>query len=251
MKDAVIMENWRQIWNNRELDMEKLLSNDIRERFMELKRLTGNDTMGKNGVSYENFMKQYRHMAEDLAGINGEKPKSVFEVGCGSGPYLMMYEHDGLEIGGMDYAQTLIDAARAVLKEPRELYCGEAVNLKTEIKYDAVFSTSAFEYFENDAYAIKVLDLMLDKARYSIGILDAHDAALEEEYLAYRRAAMENYDERYKGLAKKFYSREFFENYAKARGLKVIFKKSYLDGYWNQPFVFDAYMYKAEGTDSL
>lgn len=249
MKDAVIMENWKRVWSKREPNMEKLLSEDIRERFLELRRLNGNDFVGKKGVLYENYMKKYKHMTEDLSGLNGQKPKSIFEVGCGSGPYLMMYEHDGLEIGGLDYSEALIKAAEIVLKNPKELYCGEAVDLKTEIKYDAVFSNSAFQYFESEAYATNVMDKMLDKARFSIGVLDVHDASLEEDYLAFRRSTMENYDEMYEGLVKRFYSKEFFEDYAQRKGLKIIFKKSYLDGYWNQPFVFDVYMYKSESEN--
>ena len=75
---------------------------------------------------------------------------------------------------------------------------------------------------------------MLDKARFSIGVLDVYDAALEEEWLVYRRFTVENYDGMYKGLIKRF-----LKTMLRLKGFKIIFKKSYLYGYWNQPFVFD------------
>lgn len=48
VNDEVIMSNWHGIWNNRIPNDEKLASGNFEEKFIELKRLTGNDTM-KNG----------------------------------------------------------------------------------------------------------------------------------------------------------------------------------------------------------
>jgi SAM-dependent methyltransferase len=240
----VVMENWHRIWNKRCVDEKKLQSNNAKEIFMELKRLTGNDTMGPNGVKYESFMRQYNHLMEDLSNNGRWEIKSVFEVGCGSGPYLMMNQLDGRAVGGMDYSQVLIDVAGKVLKNPRELYCDEAVNLKTDEQYDAVFSTSAFEYFESEEYATKVLNKMLSKANYSIGVIDVHDAALQEQWLLYRRSTIENYDELYNGLDKMFYYKKFFEEYAEQNNLDIIIKESYLDGYWNKDYVYDVYFYR-------
>lgn len=244
--DKVIMSNWHNIWNSREPQEDKLNSESIEEVFMELKRLTGNDTMKNGGVPYESFMRQYSRLKEMLMMHKGNM-KSFFEVGCGSGPYLVKLEHEGYEVGGMDYAENLVQVAGKVLKSPKELYCDEAVNLQTEIMYDAIFSTSAFEYFESDEYATEVLDKMLKKTNYSLGILDVHDTEKREAYIEYRRAKIENYDELYQGLTKKFFSKDFFRKYAKQHDLIIEIEESCLDGYWNQAFVFDVYMYKQAG----
>jgi hypothetical protein len=147
-------------------------------------------------------------------------------------------------VGGMDYASNLIKAAQKALKTPKELYCDEAASLDTEIMYDAVFSTSAFEYFESDEYAAAVLDKMLQKARYSVAVLGVHDEEKKEEYVEYRRNKIENYDVLYKGLTKKFFPKNFFIRYAQANHLEIAIENSCLDGYWNQPFVYDVYLYK-------
>jgi hypothetical protein len=241
--NEVIMSNWHNIWNKRIPDETKLNSSDIEEKFMELKRLTGNDTLKNGGVAYDSFIRQYKRLKEMLS-AGGNNLTSWFEVGCGSGPYLMLLEHEGCEVGGMDYASNLIKAAQKALKSPKELYCDEALNLDTEIKYDAVFSTSAFEYFETDEYAATVLSKMLQKARYSVAVLDVHDEEKQEEYVTYRRSVIENYDELYKGLTKKFFPKEFFIRYAQNNNLKIVIENSCLDGYWNQPFVYDVYFYK-------
>lgn len=243
----VIMSNWHNIWNNRKPQAEMLNSENIEDIFMELKRLTGNDTMKAGGVSYQSFMKQYGRLKEMLT-LHQDNTKSFFEVGCGSAPYLLKLENEGYEIGGMDYAENLVRVANEVLKSPKELYCDEAVNLRTDIMYDAVFSTSAFEYFESDEYAEKVLDRMLKKTNGSLGILDVHDTDKREAYIEYRRSKIENYDELYEGLSKKFFPKDFFRNYAKRNGLMIEIEDSCLDGYWNKEFVFDVYMYKQNGV---
>jgi len=237
----VSMKNWHKIWNNRLGNEELLLSGSLQEKFMELKRLTGNDTM-KGGVPYTSYMKQYDHLKSDLTKRGGVS--SVFEVGCGSGPYLMLFENEGIKIGGLDYSENLLKAAKLVLKNPLELVCDEALNLDTQIKYDAVFCTSAFEYFESDDYAIQVLEKMFVKANKTICVLDVHESSKEEAYVAYRRKTQENYDELYKDLNKKFYPRGLFGDFAKKKGVEIVFKDSCLEGYWNAPFVFDMYMYK-------
>lgn len=243
-EDKVIMSNWQKIWNKRFPDQSKLKSKNLEERFMELKRLTGNDTMKNGGIPYDIFLNQYNHLKEML--VLKEDEKSIFEVGCGSAPYLVLFEQEGFQVGGMDYAATLIEVAKNVLKAPLELYCEEALNLYTKVKYDAVFSTSAFEYFESDDYAEAVLTKMLKKAKKSLAILDVHDIAKKEEYISYRRKKMENYDELYKGLSKKFFAKDFFVDFALKHDLEIFIEESRLDTYWNQPFVFDVYYRKRE-----
>lgn len=50
---------------------------------------------------------------------------------------------------------------------------------------------------------------MYEKSNYSIGILDIHDVDCEEEFVAYRKSVIENYEERYKDLPKLFYDKHF------------------------------------------
>lgn len=96
-----------------------------------------------------------------------------------------------------------------MLSHPVELYCGEAVDIDPDVKYDSVMSNSVFEYFESDEYAEKVMQKMLEKAEYSIGIFDVHDAEKKDEYLQYRRSIIQNYDEKYKNLDKNFLTKAF------------------------------------------
>lgn len=242
MESDNVMDNWKRIWEAKEANKEVLSSQDLKTVFMELKRIDGNDTLA-GGVEYEAFKEQYESMKKNLSGERS-KIESAFEAGCGSGPFLLLLESEGIKVGGMDYSESHIEAAQRVLKTPLELYCDEAINIDTSLKYECVFSNSMFEYFENTDYAANVLDKMCEKSLYSIGILDVHDVGKEEEWLTYRRSVIDNYDKKYEGLRKLFYSRQFFMNYAIMHNMDIKITTSKLSGYWNRDYVFDVYLYK-------
>ena len=92
---SIVTDNWSKIWNGKQAD-EQLLNRDFETVFMELKRLTGNDTTGGNGVTFDGFKDQYfrikKYLRMDMAESKGP---SIFEVGCGSGPFLLMFQKDG------------------------------------------------------------------------------------------------------------------------------------------------------------
>ena len=154
--------------------------------------------------------------------------------------------NEGMEIGGIDYSRTQIEIAKKVFKpeQVKELICGEAKDIPTEISYDAVISNSVFSYFQDEAYAKTVLDNMLMKSEKSLALIDIHDIEKKNAFTEYRRKTVENYDEKYKDLHKFFYRREFFSKWAADNNLDIEFYDSDIDGYWNNQFVFDVYFYK-------
>lgn len=125
-----------------------------------------------------------------------------------------------------------------------ELYEAEAINMDVSEKYTAVFANSVFSYFNDYEYARTVLGKMLEKTEYSIGILDIHDVDKKEDFLAYRRMLTPDYDKKYENLDKLFYTKSFFINFAEENDLNIKICKSDLEGYWNNPFLFNVYLYK-------
>lgn len=239
------MENrWHDIWSNRDSKLESIDRNDPEQLILELKRIVGFDFFGKGGsLTFEAFRAEYEIIRDNLRLPKGG---SVFEVGCGSGANLWFFKNDGYRVGGMDYAANLIEITEKVLGRENmiESLVGEASELPVEKKYDAVFSMGVFIYFNDLAYAERVLDRMLEKSKKSLGIFQLLDAEKEEEYHAHRRANVENYEEHYKGLPKLFYSREFFREYAAKHRLKAEFYRDELAGYWNAPFEFNCVMFR-------
>ena len=136
------------------------------------------------------------------------------------------------------------DVFRDCAMDARECFCCSADKMPVEIKYDAVFSNSVFSYFPDYEYAARVLNLMMVKTNHSIGLIDIHDEEKKDAFIEYRIKNVKDYEKRYKGLPKVFYPKDYFINFAKRNGLKIKFKSSDVEGYWNNDFVFNCYMYK-------
>ena len=230
---------WKEIWNRRKPAAGEL-DGDWQHVFLELKRLNGYDVMG-DGIPLDAFLNFNAGLMEHLDLTEG---KSVYEVGCGAGANMYLMQHLGLTVGGSDYAEGLIETARAVLPEARELAAMEAADIPTEEKYDAVYSCGVFSYFPDHDYATRVLERMLEKSRYAVGITELHDRAKRQDYLAFRRANIPNYDERYEGLGRLFFRREFFEEFAARHDLRLVFPNLEMANYWNTPFIFTCFMYR-------
>lgn len=240
----IYMQNeWKSLWNKRHGELDKMgEAADNRKIFLELKRSNGFDVV--NELTYDALYGQYAETKKNLCpprlqgGI-----RSVYEVGCGAGANLFLFEEEQIRTGGIDYSEGLIDTAKQVLKT-EDLMCGDAVSMPVMPRYDSCFSNSVFSYFPEEAYALKVLEKMYEKAEYGIGILDIHDIQQKEAFIKYREEIVPDYHERYKNLPKLFYSRELFEKFAKDHNMEIMFQQSAMEGYWNNKFVFHCYMYK-------
>lgn len=180
-----------------------------------------------------------------------DKPNTIFDVGCGCGANMYLFQNDGISVGGMDYSSAQIEIAKRLFKtygdnliQPLELICAEAINIPTEIKYDSIVANSVFSYFKDEIYAENVLNKMFLKAKNSIGLIDLHDSEKRDAFEEYRKKTVKDYEVRYKDLHKLFYRRDFFYDWAMKNNLEIEFHNSQVEGYWNNEFVFDVYIYK-------
>ena len=242
MSTPAIHTRWRQVWEQRELDDAVLQSADTAELFIALKHANGFDVVN-GGIPYASMMAQYAVTKQTLL-EHAPAAKSLYEVGCGSGANLLLFERDGWKVGGVDYSASLIDMANKVLETDDLLYA-PASEMPDSPVYDCLLSNSVFSYFADEAYAETVLNKMLRKAKYAIALFDIHDIAQKEAFTAYRRAEIADYEERYRDLPKLFYDKAFFERFARKNGLSIEFIDFNMEGYWNNPFIFHLIMYKA------
>lgn len=237
---------WREIWENREINEAELYCGETKRVFLELKRIAGFD-ITSNALDYEQFYNQYIETKNELefCAISKSRPiESIFELGCGCGANLFLFQKDKIEVGGIDYSGAEIEIARKILNNPKELICDEAVAAPTELKYDAVISNSVFSYFESYEYARKVLEIMYCKAKYSIGLIDIHDIKKKEAFIEFRKSIIEDYEERYEGLPKFFYDKAFFLDFAEQHDMSIRITQPKMRNYWNNDFVFNCFLIK-------
>lgn len=247
----IVVDEWKKIWNEKgALTKDDFVTNlkDTRDGFFYLKKQMGITTIGtEEEPSADGFISQFDDNYKKMVSLNSKEfiPKSFFDVGCGSGSYLFLLQrrYNASVVGGMDYSESLVNIARQAVLNPCELYADEAVNLRTDLKYDVVYSRSIFQYFPSEEYAYKVVKLMLKKANYSIAILDVYDIDKRDEFIQYRKSNTNDYDMKYSKTKHLFLSKKRFEEIADDDNCKVFFSNSELPGYWNSAFTYDVYIY--------
>ena len=238
------MENWKQVWNSRKTNLSDE-NKDLKMVFEEMKRMDGYDFNGDT-LKYTDYINQWQCMDRNLQfSYENKKYTSVFEVGCGSGPNLFLYNefYPDYKVGGIDFSESLINFATKRVRS-NDIKCCEAINLDINDKYDFVISLGAFPYFKDLNYAKEVLNKMYEKANHAIAIIGITNKESEVDYTNYRRKTIKNYDEKYKGLDKLFYDKKFFIDFAKEHNAEIKFSKYKLEKYWNYEFLFDCYLYK-------
>ena len=231
---------WKNVWNNKKSD--EIVQGDEFTCYSKLKRLDGFD------VNVENEDEYYRSFYEAFHRLwnyiyDKTKAKSVFEIGCGSGPNLYLLQNKGIIIGGVDYSSSLIEKAKEVLRIS-DVFVGEAIETPLFPQYDILLSDSVFAYFQDVSYGEQVLEKMYEKAKKAIVLLELFDKDMENECISYRRNMMENYDELYKGLDKVFYPKELFIKFAREHDCDIEFTQVSNQFYWNSKYMYNCFLYK-------
>lgn len=229
------MNNWRDIWNRRDssnierLDLDSLI------------KLDGFDS-GAGRIDSDDWRIYVQRIASMLKLKDGE---SVYEVGCGCGPFLYaLCEQHSIVIGGNDYSVGLIDTVRTAFP-CFDFQCIEASKIDSELNYDYVISNSVFQYFSLD-YAFDVLNKMIIKAKKACVVLDVPDARSKEESEALRRDILTpgEYEKKYVGLSHTYYERKWFENIAAESGLTCEIFDGCVPNYRQNQFRFGCIIWK-------
>lgn len=234
------MNNWQAIWQKKGADFQK--RENVFDMFCELKKASGFD-LDTSRDSYQSFYDCWQREKEYIENAAGHFD-SVFEVGCGSGANLYLFrELCGItDLGGIDYSESLVRIARSILGDCIEYR--EASDLSESPRFDVVLSDSVFQYFESVEYGMEVLQKMYEKAERAIVIRDISDIEKKEEMLMHRRSIIQDYDRRYKGLDRTFYSREKFRKFAEEHNCELQIVNPVNKSYWNNDYVFDCYFTK-------
>lgn len=236
---------WQEVWNGKgtDFDIAKWRGMDEFAGYSVLKKLDGFDVaVGDEDGYYRHFYDSAVHMGEQM--IKDMGVTSAYEVGCGSGAELYMLQNRGIDVGGIDYSESLVGVAKMVLGNDRHIEIGGAVDMPTDMKYDVVFSNGVFAYFPDEEYGLSVLEKMYSKARKAVFVMEVFDKSLKMECEAYRRKMVDDYDEKYRGLGKVFYNKEMFIKFAEAHHCKITFGKVENEEYWNSKYLYNCFIYK-------
>ena len=183
----------------------------------------------------------FRHIAGML---DIRSDESVYEVGCGAGALLYWLHSQCRSLGGADFAESLVEHARAALPGVSDLRHCDASQISPEPRYDVVLSNGVFIYFDDEKYAREALHLMAAKAVRAIGVMDVNDAERRAEFEAMRRLRQDLYGKDYRGLGQLYFEREFFLDFARTHGLSCRIEDSRLPNSINARYRYHVAMFK-------
>ncbi len=236
---------WKDIWNRRDTDMSSVEDTaDELTVYSRLKKMDGFDVaVGDQQAYYSSFyhsaLNLWQHMQEEM------EIQSVYEIGCGSGANLYLLKNRGIKVGGIDYSGKLAGVAQKITgEEGKNVSVGEAADIATDEKWDVLFCCSVFEYFPDEGYGLNVLEKMYEKADKAVILLEIFDKALQEECEQHRRETIDNYDEKYRGLEKTFYTRDMFRKFAQQKHARIEFTGVDNPYYWNSRYQYNCILYK-------
>lgn len=232
------MDSWKKIWTEKNVIIDDDVRNDNKKVFLALKRASGYD-LGP-GMTFQTFWDEYKRMKELLH--FDDETDNVYEVGAGPGGNLYLFQMDGIEAAGCDYASSLVEDG--TMLGVKNLNVCSAEDFPVEPLYDCVIAGGVFGYLGTETNAINVMDRMINKAKKSVCIKRVLDKDKEEELVAKRRKMEPDYDEKYAFLSKLYLTKHFFEDYAASNGFNIYIEDTYLEGYWNNGYTFDVYLYK-------
>ena len=83
--------------------------------------------------------------------IMSENPKSVLDVGCGTGNVLMrLMSNEGLNLYGIDISENMIETAKKNLKNRAELKVGDAEYMPwNDNSFDVIVCNASFHHYPN------------------------------------------------------------------------------------------------------
>lgn len=232
---------WKEIWNEKKVVSDNNKKDEF-ERFCELKKANGFDVaVGNEKLYYKAFYNEWLDFYDQVTELIGIDIKSVFEIGCGSGVNLYMFQkRNNCEVGG-DYSASMIESAKIVTGFDDFTCCGaDAISVKHQ--YDIVMSESVFQYFESLEYAESVLRKMIEKSTKLTYLGEIHNAKYEQELMEMRKRTIADYEQIYQGLSKLFFEKNWINKIAEEYGKKVVYTKVNNPEYINGRYLFNCYI---------
>ena len=223
-------QSWRDVWGRRSL------ADGQRFDLQELLRLDGYDT----AVSHVTAAAWCQYLGAIVQRFSLSAGSSVYEVGCGAGALLYgLRERLNVDVGGCDFAPPLISVVQRAMPSG-DFVVSDAAEFPATPLYDVVLSNGVFHYFPNLAYARLVLERMVAKARYAVGVLEIPDAGTREisEFKRREMLSPAEYERRYRGLNHLYFSKSWFSDMSEELGMECTFLDVKIPDYAQNEFRF-------------
>ena len=208
-------KNWLQVW-------KKKSNLPFSKNYKNLLEMNGWDT-GVSSFSIQDW-KKFINMIIKKFQIT--KTDNVFEIGCGSGAFLLPFYKKNINCFGTDYSTKFIKNCKKLMKKGVFIK-SEANNLKKfkKYKFDYIFIHSVFQYFDNTKYADQVMSQLREIAQKGtkIFILDVPNLKKKKVWKKDMIKAIGKieFDKKYSNFKHLFYPISFFKKFCKKNNFSL------------------------------
>lgn len=159
---------------------------------------------------------------------------SIYEIGCGPGAFLHVFETFGFEVGGLDINTEFLDFARECIKSSDLDLC-EACDVPIEKKYNFILITNSINYFPSLDYVHLTLSKCVEKMNFGILLTEVNDIEYYDEYQKGLQLTLmapvggitdKNECEFYIKGKRISFAKKFFIDFAKKFNLSISFQKT-------------------------
>lgn len=223
--------SWHDVWNRRQLGQ----ADDILQGLIDL---DGFDS-GAGRITASDWLIYVERICERLAMSAGQH---VYEIGCGAAALLYPLSQRGVQVGGADYAHSLVAQARLAI--PTGCFdVVEANQVAVKPHYDRVLANSVFHYFPNLSYAEQVLGIMFAKSRGAVAVLEVPDQAHRERAERIRRDLLseEEYERKYRGYEHLYFNRDWFVEQGHRHGYGCEITEQFIPHYAQNSYRFNCF----------
>ena len=208
-------ESWSSIW-------KKKSSLPFSNNYKTLLSMNGWDT-GVSSFSINDWKKFINLIIKKFKIKKGDK---VFEIGCGSGAFLLPFYKKKITCYGLDYSSKFIKTCNKIMKKGVFIKA-EANDLKKfkRYKFNYIFIHSVFQYFDSMYYANQVMGQLkkISQKGTKVFILDVPNLKKKKtwEQKMIKSIGKKEFDKKYSNLNHLFYPKSFFEKFCKRNNFSL------------------------------
>lgn len=120
-----------------------------------------NEIADKYSVSHDGKFVEpmYEEVINRIKVLN---PKSILDVGCGTGIILNQFKNKGIELYGLDISEKMIEEARKNLGEEVQLKLGDSESMPWEDdSFELILCNASFHHYPNPKCALREMNRLL------------------------------------------------------------------------------------------